>query len=170
MCFSPSYENNLPLPSTVVFKCTGRRPDRIQILQRIFRIVDPQVDAFVPMFQQQFTAVFEVAVGDIDERLPEIRQTEKQLLFHAFPVPVGDFVHTALGVELVGEELVLVAELFGEERIDERDVVVDPPRFENLLAAEAQADVPLALGVVVVAFVVILAELAFVPAVFDVFP
>src|SRR5438874_10071791 len=71
---------------------------------------------------------------------------------------------------MIGEEPPLVAELFGEERIDERDVVVHAAGLENLLAAEAEADIPLTFADVVIAFVVVLAELAFVPAVFDVFP
>ena len=132
----------MPLPSTAVFRCTGRDQIVIKILQRVLRIIDPQIDAFMAVVEQQFTAVFEIPVGDVDERLPKVRQGEEQLLFHAFPIAVGDLVDAALRIERVREELVLVAELFGEERVDERDVVMDPPRFKNLFAAETKADVP----------------------------
>src|SRR5438132_12456610 len=94
------------------------------------------------MFQQQFAAIFEVAVNDINEGLSEIRQAEQQLLFHAFPIAVGNLVSASLGIELIGEELLLMAELFGEERMDERDVVMDTPRLEYLFFAEPWAHVP----------------------------
>src|SRR5215471_14506477 len=130
------------------------RPDREQILQRILSIIEAQVNTFVTMIEQQFAAVFEIAVGDIDERLSEIRQREEKLLLDALPVSVGNLVDPALGVELIREKPFFVAELFGEERVDESNVVVNPSRFKNLFAAEAQAEVPFALRNVVVAFLI----------------
>ena len=91
-------------------------------------------------------------------------------MLDAFPVPVRDLVDAALRVELIGEEPALVAELFGEESIDESDVVMHPAGFENLFAAEAEAEIPLAFRAVIVALVVILSKFAFVPTIFDVLP
>ena len=147
------------------------RPDLIKIFQRVFRVVDSQVDSFVPVFQQQFAAIFEIAVGDVNERLAEIRQTENSsFCFTLFQLRSAISYTPRSGLNWYVKKLLFVAELFGEERIDERDVVVNPACFEDLLASEAQSEVPFALRDVVVAFVVILAELAAVPAVFDVFP
>jgi len=63
-----------------------------------------------------------------------------------------------------------MAELFGEKRVDECDVVVDAARLEDFLAAETQGHVPLTLADVVIALVVIFAEFSFVPPVFYIFP
>ena len=65
-------------------------------------------------------------------------------------------------------ELVLLDELGRHELVDEVHVVVDAADLEDLLAAEAQALVPLLLLAEVVGLLVFLAELALVPAVFDV--
>jgi hypothetical protein len=99
----------------------------------------------MPVFQQQFTAVFEIAVRDVDKRLTEVRQREEQLLLHALPIAVGNFVDAALWIELIGKELSFVAELFREKRIDECDVVVDTPGLENLFTAKTQAEIPFTL-------------------------
>src|ERR1051326_6236517 len=139
-------------------------PDRIDILQRIFRVIDPKIDTLMPMIEQQFPAIFEVAVGNVDKWLSKIGERKQQLLFDALPVPIGNFINAAFRIELVREEPALVTELFREERVDERDVIVDAPRFENLLAAQAKSGVPLAFRDVVVTLVVILAELSLIPA------
>src|SRR5215831_16202051 len=146
------------------------RPKRENVLQRVFSIVDSKVNAFMPVFEQQFAAVFKIAIRDIDERLSEIRQRKQQFLLDALPVAIGDFVNAALRIELVREEPFFMAELFGEERINERDVVVHTPRFEDLFTAESQAEIPFAFRNVVVALFIVLAELATVPAIFNVFP
>src|SRR6516164_3718491 len=117
-------------------------PERVDVLQRVFSVVDTKVDAFMAVLEQQFAAVLVIAVGDIDERLSEIRQREKQFLLHALPVAIGDFVNTALRIELIREEPLFMAELFGKEGVDKCDVVVNASRFEDLFAAESQAKIP----------------------------
>src|ERR1041385_4202410 len=67
----------------------GTRPQSVEVFQRVLRIVDAQVNTFMPMFQQQFTAILEIAIRNVDEWLPEIRQRKQQFLFHALPVPIG---------------------------------------------------------------------------------
>ena len=91
-------------------------------------------------------------------------------MLDVLPIAIGDLVDPPLRIELIREEAVLMAELFGEEGIDERDVVVHAARFENLFASETEADVPLAFADVIVALVVVLAEFAFIPTILDVFP
>src|SRR5205814_217563 len=120
-------------------------------------------DSFVAVVQQQLSAIFEVAIGYVDKRLTEVCERKEHLLLHALPVPIGDFINAALGIELICEEPPLVAELFSEERVNERDVIVHTPRFKNLFAAEPQACIPLALGDIVIALVIILAEFSTVP-------
>ena len=68
----------------------------------------------------------------------------------------------------VGEQVVLHAELGGQESVDEGDVVVDPPHLEDLLPAQAELPVPVAPLLQVVALLVLLAELPGVPTVLDV--
>src|SRR5215471_17057206 len=146
------------------------RPERVDVLQRVFGVVDSKVDALVPVLEQQFAAILKIAIRDINKRLPEIRQREQQLLLHALPVAISDFVNTALRIELIREEPLFMAELFGKEGVDKCDVVVNASRFEDLFAAESQAKIPFPFRNVVVAFLVILTELAAIPPVLDVFP
>ena len=145
-------------------------PDRIDILQRIFRVIDPKINTLMPMIEQQFPAVFEIAVGNVDKWLSKIGERKQQLLFDALPVPVRDFIDAAFRIELIREKPALMTELFSEERVDERDVIVDAPRFENLLAAQAKSGVPFTFRDVVVTLVEILAEFPFIPAIFNVLP
>src|SRR6266850_1702751 len=145
-------------------------PDRVEILQRIFGVIDTKVNAFMPMIQQQLSPILKIAIGNVDKRLSEVGQRKQQLLFHALPVPVADFVNPPLRIELIGEEAALMAELFGKESVDECDVVVYAARLEDFLAPKTQADIPLALADVVIAIVVILAEFSFVPPVFNILP
>src|SRR4030095_98360 len=124
----------------------------------------------MPVFQQQFAPVFEITVRDVNKRLAEVGERKQKLLLHTFPVAVGDFINTALWIELIGEELLFVAELFSEERVDESNIVMDATGLENLFPAQSQTEIPLSLRNVVVAFIVVLTEFSTIPAVFNVLP
>src|SRR5262245_58616944 len=87
------------------------RPHREQVLQGVLSVVQTQIDSFMPVFEQQFAAVLEITVDDINERLAEVGQAKQQLLFDAFPVAVRDLVDAALRIEVIGEEPFLVAKL-----------------------------------------------------------
>src|SRR5207253_1081631 len=73
-----------------------------------------------------------------------------------------------VGVAAVLVELVFFDELGGHELVDEVDVVVDAADLEDLLAAQAEALVTALFLAEVVGLLVLLAELALVPAVLDV--
>jgi hypothetical protein len=119
------------------FQVDRARPDLVQISDRVFGVIDAEIDPFVAVFEQQFAAILEIGIAYVNERLSEIGEAGQQLLFDALPISIGDLVNTSFGIELIDEESVLVTEFLGEERIDKGDVVVDPPGFENLLAAES---------------------------------
>src|SRR5262245_55110502 len=114
------------------------------------------------MFEHQFATIFKVGIHYIDERLSKVREREKQFLFDAFPIAIGNLIDSAFGVVCIGEEAMLVAKLFGKESIDERDVVVDSPGFEDFFSSETEADIPFTFGDVIVTIVVILTEFAFI--------
>src|SRR5262245_53428379 len=107
------------------------------------------------MLQQKLAAVFEISIGDVNERLTEICQRKEELLFDALPIPVRDLINPAFGIEGISEKLAFVTKLFSEERIDKSNVVVDPAHFKDFFTAETQPDIPLALIVVVVALLVV---------------
>ena len=92
----------------------------------------------------------------------------EQGLLDALGIPADDPQLAGVGVAAVLIELVLLDEFRRHELIDEIHVVVDPPDLENFLPAEAQAFVPVLLLAEVFGFLVFLAELALVPAIFDV--
>src|SRR5262245_3356186 len=64
----------------------------------------------------------------------------------------------------------LVAKLLSKEGVKERDVVVNAPRFEDLFSSEPDVVIPLALFDPVFTIVVLFAEFASIPSVFNVFP
>src|SRR6185295_10408208 len=101
--------------------------------------------------QVELAAIGVVGVDDINERLAGVGQAGEKLSLHVIELAAGDFVHAALAIETVGEELVRFAEFLGEERVDERDVVVDAADFENLVAAGVGLGVPVLAARVVVA-------------------
>jgi hypothetical protein len=90
----------------------------------------------------------------------------KAIFASRFSSSVCDLIHTALGIEVVRKELVLVAKFFGEECIEVMSLWIRAPRKSS--RGQGKADVH-PRGSAVVAVFVILAELAFVSAVFDVF-
>ena len=99
------------------------------------------------MFQQKLSAVFEVAIDDMDHRLSEVCQSSQEFLLHALPISIRDFINPAFGVVGINEELMLVTELFVEKRVDERDVVMNSPGFEDLFACPGPDDlIPIAFG------------------------
>src|SRR5688572_23211969 len=148
----------------------GSAPQLENVLESIPRVIEPEIDAIVTVLQHKFPAVFEVAVDNLNNGLPKVRQPREQFLFNALPVSVGDFVPSAFCVVAVDEELVFVAELLGEEGIDEGDVVVDAASLENLVPAESRMAIPVSLGCPVFTLVVFFAELALVPSILDVLP
>src|SRR5439155_747169 len=142
-------------------------PHRLQVDQRVLRVVDAQVDAVVTVREQELAAVLEVAVDHLDDRLAEVGELLEQLLLHLLELAVEDLPAVRLLVEPVDEQLLLGGEIGGEEFIDEGDVVVVLADFEDLLAAQAQLLVPGSAGAEIVALVVFLAEATAVPAVLD---
>src|SRR5262245_36714177 len=105
------------------------------------------------MLEQEFAAIFKVGIRYIDERLSKVREREQQFMLHAFPIAIGNLIYAAFCVVCIRKESMLVAELFCKEGIDEGNVVVDPPRFEDFFPAQAQADIPFSFGDVVVTIV-----------------
>src|SRR5690349_16324737 len=79
-------------------------PDRKQILQRIFGVIDPQINTLMAMIEQQFPAVFEIALGNVDEWLSKIGERKQHLLLDALPVAIRDFINATLGIELIRKE------------------------------------------------------------------
>ena len=117
--------------------------------------------------EQQLTFVLEVSVHHINERLPHVGELEQKFFLHLAIIAIGDFVLIRAAIERVGVKLQTIRELLGEVFVDERDVVADAADFENLLAAEAQLLVPAGFRHEIVAVVVILSELAAIPAIFN---
>src|SRR3954465_3674246 len=101
-----------------------------------------EIGALVAVAQQQLRAVVVVGVLDEDEGLAEVGELEEDLLLHLRELARVDLVVAAALVHAEREELVLAAEVLGEELVQEGDVVVEPPHLEDLLAAEAEALVP----------------------------
>src|SRR6202048_879256 len=122
------------------------------------------------MREQKLSAVLEVAVHHLDDRLPEVGELLQELLLHLLELAVEDLPAVALLVEAVDEELLVGGEVGGYELIDEGDVVVVLADLEDLLAPQPQLLVPGAARAKVVALVVLLAETSLVPAVLDVPP
>ena len=136
--------------------------------QRVLGVVELQVDSEVVVVEVKLAAVPVVAVLDPDDRLAEVGQAEEQAFLDLLELAALDLVSLVLIVVLVAEELVAAAEVGRQEGIDERHVVVDPPDLEDLLAAQAELLVPAGGAVVVVALVLLGAELPLVPALLDV--
>src|SRR5712664_1333114 len=148
----------------------GPPPHRLQIRQRVLGVIDAEVDAVVPVREQELSPVLEVAVDHLDDRLPEVGELLQQLALHLLELAVEDLPAVRLLVEAVDEQLLLHREVGGEELVDEGHVVVVLAHLEDLLPAQAQLLVPSAAGAQVVALVVLLAEPALVPALLDVAP
>jgi hypothetical protein len=83
--------------------------------------------------EQQLAAVLVVGVDDVDVRVARVGEREEL-------------------------DLLVDDELGGEELVDEGDVVVERAHLEDLLAAEAERGVPVALLVEIVAVLPLLAE------------
>ena len=117
------------------------------------------------MLQIQFPAILVVAVDHPNDRPPHVREVEQQRLFDLLKLATFDLVVARAFVEAELKQLVPPAEVVGEELVDERQIVVNPPHLENLFASLAGMRVPVLLLLVVVAGVVIVAEAAAIPAV-----
>src|SRR3989442_107351 len=128
-------------------------PHRLQVHQGVLRVVDAQVDAVVPVREEQLATVLEVAVDHLDDRLAEVGELLQQLLLHLLELAVEDLPAIRLLIEAVDEQLLLGREVRGEEFVDEGDVVVVLAHLEDLLPAQAELLVPRAAGAQVVALV-----------------
>src|SRR5262249_16755458 len=125
-------------------------------------------DALVLVAQQQLRAILEVAVLDIDERLPEVGQLEQQPILDLLELAGLDFPVAAALVEAEVEELLLAAEIEREVLVDEPDVVVELADLEDLAPPEAEPLVPVLARLQRVALVELFAEPPAVPAILDV--
>src|SRR5437016_1851272 len=116
------------------FDVDGTRPEPVYVAQGRLRVINLQIGATVLVLQIKFAAILVVSVADRDGRAPEIGQGEEQPLLDLLETAALDLVAIRLGVEPVGEQLVLFAKLRGEKLVDEGDVVVDPAYEEDLIA------------------------------------
>src|SRR4051812_5299957 len=143
-------------------------PNLEQVRERVLGVVRLQLHAAIAVLQKQLAAILIVGVLHINDRPTDVREIKQQPLFYLLELAAFDLVVARIVVEPEGKQLVLAAKVERQELIDERQVVVHTANLENLLPAQALLLVPVALGVVVVALVVFLAECAAVPAIFDV--
>ncbi len=144
------------------------RPEPVEVGQGVAGIVDLQIDTVVLVFEKKLAAVFVVAVANLDDRTADVGQTVEKAFFNFGEFAAFDVVGVGIFVVVEGEELVLAAKVEREELVDKHQVVVDAADFENFLAAEAGASIPIAALAHIVALVVFFAEAAAVPAIFDV--
>ena len=133
-------------------------PKLVQVRERVLGVVGLQLDAAVAVLEEQLAAVFVVAVLHINDRPADVREVEQQPLLDLLEFAAFDLVVAGVVVEAERKQLVLAAEIERQELVDERQVVVDAADLEDLLAAQAQLLVPVALGAIVVALFVFLAE------------
>src|SRR6185312_15113319 len=144
------------------------RPQLRSVAERVACLARIEIRALVDVAQEQLAAVLEVAVLDDDHRLAAVGQHLQELVFHLLELAAHDLPVAGALLEAERIELLVDAELEREELVEERDVVIEPAHFEDLLAPHAGAQIPVALLLHRVALVPFLAELALVPALLDV--
>src|SRR5262249_39793921 len=115
-----------------------------------------------------FPAVAEIAVHDVDPRLAEVRQAEQESLLDLLEGPRLYYILPRLLLKGKRKQVVLPAKVGRQERVDDGNSVVDAAALDDFFPTEAELLVPLAPLLHVIAFVVLLAELAGIPAVLDV--
>src|SRR5205823_6248723 len=113
-------------------------PDARQAFERVARVIHFQIRALVLVLEQQLAAVLEVALFDVDERLPEVGEPKEQLVFDLLELAALDLPIARALVEAERKELLFAAKLLGEELVDERHVVVQLAHLEYLLAPEPE--------------------------------
>src|SRR4029079_14847930 len=96
----------------------------------------------VAVAHQQLTTIVVVGILDEDERIAEVRELEQPLVFDLLELARIDLVVARTIVERKREELVPLAEVGGEELVDEGDVVVQLSHLEELLAPQPETLVP----------------------------
>src|SRR5262245_22630622 len=100
-------------------------PELVDVLERVARPILLEVDAVVRVAHQQLAAVLPVAVDDVDDRLSEVGERGEELRLDLAELARLDLPVTGVLVEAVGEQALLAREVFGEELVDEGDVVVE---------------------------------------------
>ena len=110
--------------------------------ESILRVIEFQVDTEVLVKQIELAPVAVIPILHADDGLTEVGQVEQEPLLDLLELPAFDLVGVVLIVVLVAEELIPAAEILGEERVDERHVIVNAPDFEDFLPAQANRFVP----------------------------
>src|SRR3989338_2493679 len=70
----------------------GAAPDQEEIPQSVFGVIDPQIDPFILMMQEELSAVSVVSVFHYNDRASHVGQAEEELLFDLLEIAVFDFV------------------------------------------------------------------------------
>src|SRR5881628_740914 len=68
----------------------GAVPEKLEVVESLASVVQPQVHPFVPVRQVQLAAVVVVGVCDVDEGLAEVCQLEQQSPLHLREFPALD--------------------------------------------------------------------------------
>src|SRR3954462_57594 len=81
------------------------RPDALDVADRITRVVLLEFRAFEAVAQVELAAIGVIGVDDVNERLASVGQAGEELALYVIELAAGNFIHAALAIETVGEEL-----------------------------------------------------------------
>ena len=129
-------------------------PEPIQVFQRIPCVIELKFDAVEVMRQVELTTVLVIAVDYRDERSASICQTSQQLLLHLGELPAFDLVDFTTLIISKAEELVFSHKIECETFINEGQIVVNLPNFEDFFAPQSGIGIPVApRGIVIAVFI-----------------
>src|SRR5262245_42193306 len=143
-------------------------PNILDIRQRISSTVQFQVDSVMLMTEQQLAPIAMVAVHHVYPRLAKVCQTEQQPLLYLLKFPRVNHVLFCLIVEHEREQLMFLAELRSQERLDKGNIVMNAANLEDFLPSQTKFLVPGSPFRQIVTIVIVFAETPGVPAVLDI--
>src|SRR5262249_32617612 len=120
------------------------------------------------MTEQQLAPIAMVAVHHVYPWLAKVCQTEKQPLLYLLKFPRVDHVLLRLIVEHEREQLVFLAKLRGQKRLDKGNIVMNAANLEDFLSSQTQFLIPSSPFLQIVTIVIVFAKAPGVPAVLDI--
>src|SRR5262245_45720975 len=107
----------------------------MEVCHYILRLALAQVNTLMPVPQEQFATVAEIAVYHKDPWSAVIRQAEEQFFLDLMEIPRLNEILAVLFLPGKGKQVVPNAELRRQKRINKCNVVVNSADLEDLFAA-----------------------------------
>src|SRR3990167_3225663 len=143
-------------------------PNAKKCFHRFLSIVDTQINAFMHMTKQKFSAIFIIAIDNFHHRFSKICQLKKKLLFDFFKFTTRNFILIRRNIERKRKKLLFCTKLRSKKSINKGNVIMKSSHFKNFFSSQSKFFIPFPLLHHIGTFFIFFSKPSFIPSLFNI--